>query len=867
MKINRFIWIVLCATGAGLFAQDRGGAAPAPPISPVTGRPAPQADKDYEQWREAAGSATSAGKIHAPPGFAVELLRSALPQEGSWISMAFDPKGRMYLGVEGQWKRQGKGILRITFSAKSGAIEKIEQVEDTLLECRGLLWAHDSLYAQCNVGGGQGKPSGLYRLRDTDGDDRFDEVKLLRAARGGGHGLNDLALGPDGLIYMVQGDQSLLPEDWQPGHSPVRQTAQDMIAKASGEPNVSKPMPPQEGRLVRTDADGKRWEVVACGMRNPMGIDFNPDGEPFTYEADMEWDVGLPWYRPTHVIHMVSGTDYGWRQGSDPWPLDYPDRPPVNLLTGLGSPTAVKFGTRSRFPQKYREALFILDWAYGRILTVRTPPQGAGYRCEAERFVDGRPLNVTDLDFGPDGAMYFITGGRGTQSGLYRLRYEGPAGLPRPEASEEKGRRQKAEAARAIRRKLESFHGHTDPRAVDAAWPYLGSEDPWLRHAARIAIEAQPVETWQGRALESPAPKGGGQEATASLAALMALARTGATAMEEPLLTRLDGFDFASLDESQKLMLLRDYELCLFRMGRPGAERGTAIIQKFHAVYPDASAAVNRELARLLAYLGARGLVAKTLPLAISAPTHEQRLYFMNVLRHATDGWGDEQVKVYCQALAEARTQLAGRGYPGFIQSLTSDTLARMSQEQRVLAQKILDDSTTAPAAGAASASPRPFVKAWTMADLAGRLDQVGAKRDRDRGRRLFVEAACAQCHRMGQVGGVIGPDLSQVASRFGRADILRSILEPSVVIDEKYRIMFVTTRDGAAFAGTIVEENDQRLLLALDPLAGKNQSVPRSQIKSREPSPISPMPPGLLSTLTADEILDLLAYLTTGGS
>ena len=88
------------------------------------------------------------------------------------------------------------------------------------------------------------------------------------------------------------------------------------------------------------------------------------------------------------------------------------------------------FGSRSNFPRRYREALFILDWAYGRILAVHCLPHGAGYLCDAETFLKGRPLNVTDLDFAPDGSMYLITGGRKTQSALYRIRYTGetPAG-------------------------------------------------------------------------------------------------------------------------------------------------------------------------------------------------------------------------------------------------------------------------------------------------------------------------------------------------------------------------------------------------------------------------------------------------------
>ena len=88
---------------------------------------------------------------------------------------------------------------------------------------------------------------------------------------------------------------------------------------------------------------------------------------------------------------------------------------------GIGSPTGLKFGTKSKFPAKYQRALYAMDWAYGRLFAVHFTPDGATYSATLETLLKGKPLNLTDLEFGNDGAMYFITGGRGTQSGLYRV--------------------------------------------------------------------------------------------------------------------------------------------------------------------------------------------------------------------------------------------------------------------------------------------------------------------------------------------------------------------------------------------------------------------------------------------------------------
>ena len=70
------------------------------------------------------------------------------------------------------------------------------------------------------------------------------------------------------------------------------------------------------GLVLRTDLDGAEWEIVAGGFRNPYDLDFTTDGELFTYDADMEWDIGTPWYRSPRFVHVVSGGEFGWRGGS-----------------------------------------------------------------------------------------------------------------------------------------------------------------------------------------------------------------------------------------------------------------------------------------------------------------------------------------------------------------------------------------------------------------------------------------------------------------------------------------------------------------------------------------------------------------------
>ena len=326
------------------------------------------ATENYEQWRQASGATEGANPatFSITPGFRIELVRSAAAGEDSWISLIFDPQGRAILSQEQQ------GLLRLTLTRDGSAAQSVERINDDLKEVRGMVFLGRDLYVNAN------NSKGMYRLRgDLAGN--LDKPELLFATAGGiGHGRNDLAVGPDGKIYSIHGD------DVQ-----TLKTATDYtLGFRESRPEHS----PGQGHLIRLDPTNGKTETLVTGLRNPFGIAFNPAGDMFTYDADAEFDMGTPWYRPTRVNHLTLGSDFGWRGVTGQWPPYFPDHPdnaPGNLDIGKGSPTAVMFGTRSDFPRRYREALFMLDWAYGRILIVHCLPHGAGYRCEAETFLKG----------------------------------------------------------------------------------------------------------------------------------------------------------------------------------------------------------------------------------------------------------------------------------------------------------------------------------------------------------------------------------------------------------------------------------------------------------------------------------------------
>jgi putative heme-binding domain-containing protein len=137
--------------------------------------------------------------------------------------------------------------------------------------------------------------------------------------------------------------------------------------------------------------------------------------------------------------------------------------------------------------------------------------------------------------------------------------------------------------------------------------------------------------------------------------------------------------------------------------------------------------------------------------------------------------------------------------------------------------------------------------------------DAVLAKANTGHGRAIF-ERTCIACHVLYGAGGIVGPDLTG-SNRANLDYILAQILNPSEVMQESYQLVIVTTRDGRTLSGTVAAEDNQQLTLRL---VGQDSIVTKSEILSREKSPISMMPEGLLKTLKADEVRDLIAYLRT---
>jgi len=592
-----------------------------------------------------------------------------------------------------------------------------------------------------------------------------------------------------------------------------------------------------------------------------VDVAFNPQGEMFTWDADMEWDIGLPWYRPTRLNHVVSGGEYGWRWGTGKWPNWMPDSLPATLDTGLGSPTGLIFGTRGNWPESYRNALFMADWQLGRILMVDLVPRGASYEASSQWFLEGGPLNVCDMEFGPDGAMYFITGGRGSQSGLYRVTWIGTDDAKVPAAMNSQTpitnrSDSNSPAARELRRRLEALHRNVDSDSIDFIWEQLGSDDPWIRFSARIALENQPLNSWRKRILNEPS--------ITTQTALMALARTGDPLDQQSIINQTLNAAWTSSSPTHWLLPLRTLQLTLIRQGDVDPTQRQRLVGRLNPLFPQESFAVNWLLQELLVKLESPDVMDKSLQLLEQATTQEEQFQYAKTLLQIKSGWDVESATRFAGWLYRSRGLPGGKLVETTWRNDRADFEALIPESLRTeLAESLARLNESVLAEPLPSQGVRPFVKNWTIAELEQDVGQLHPQeRSPERGQQALVAANCLRCHRIGERGSPTGPDLTHVGKRFDGRALLESIIDPSRQVDPKYFHSSFLISDGRIVTGRMVGVSKTQLTIEVDPLSGRTEAIDRDEIEASLPVTRSPMPDGLLDTLTRDEILDLIALL-----
>ena len=824
--------------------------------------------------RTPTSSVAPADELILLPGFKAELLHLVpKAEQGTWVSLAVSPEGDLVAGDQG-------GVLwRI--SLKDPTKPVVTKIDTKAFGCHGLLFAHGALYA-CASEKGKGD---IWRLRDTKGDGSYAEQTMLRSLKGSGeHGPHQLVLDRDGSILVFGGNHTKLPDDEKAGAAAKHYDEDDLLKKFEDANGHASGIKAVGGWIARMDKDGKDWIRVTTCFRNPYDGAVAPDGDIFAYDSDMEWDMGAPWYRPTRINLCTPGGELGWRSGAGNNAQALVDSQPALVDIGPGSPTGCTMGTGAKFPIAYQRAFFACDWTYATLYAIILEPEGGAWKARKEVFAAGKPFSVTDAVIRPqDGHMYVTIGGRGGQSALYRITYQGKESTA-PAAWFDATPEQK------LRRELEAMRDVAPSAAALAkAWPLMGHPDRWVRYAARIAVEHQPVDAWRARVKADTNPD-------LALNAALALARSGGPQDLAAIVAAADSAANTK-DLRQRQDRLRVFHVAFSRHGRPDAAAVARLGKESAARIPSGDNVLDRQLAQLAIYLGEPSAPARILqamkiaqpgPAVVADPEilarhpgygkaaaaamavtpASTRIGLAVYLSRATVGWTPELRKQFFGFLDGLAQAEGGHSLKGFVRNIRKESLAAAPEAERAALEEI------APATPRKAADPIPAAsgpgRLWTHAEALKVWETAKAEKSFDfaNGQKMFAAALCSQCHRLGDNGGAQGPDLSGLGARTAPADVLMSVIQPSAIVSDQYSNSIIGRVDGGKTIGRILNEEGDKLQLAVNPFDFSVQlAVNRSDILSIDRSPESPMPVGLLNSLNAQEVADLLAYLISGAN
>lgn len=823
-------------------------------------------------------------------GFLVEKLYDTdKVSEGSWVATCAGPDGTIFVSAQYMNREKNAPPKPTLFTVKPPAVDDHEGKTEVvphpiqLNGAQGLCYFKGTLYIMES-----GKGNGFTKLIDSDGDGLYDKKELLLGMFGGGeHGTHAIVPTADGeSLYLVAGNMSPLPAIEK--SKPVKDLwAEDHVLAQNhdGRGHASGVRAPG-GWIVRVKPDGSDATLISAGYRNQYDIGVHPNGEVFAYDADMEWDLGQPWYRPTRINHAVSGSEFGWRNGSGKWPTYYEDSLPASVEIGPGSPVGVTFGTGASFPTKYQSALYVLDWTYGTIYAIHLEEDGASYTGDLEPFVMGKPLPVTDVAIGDDGHMYFTAGGRRGDSAFYRVSYYGVNDKAVPEV------KPLNELAK-LRKELETLHTPDSPAdKLGFIWENLSHDDRFIRFAARVALEHQPVDSYVEKAKAEA-------DAMTRIMAGLALGRHEHPGAMEVLLGATPG------TEVEKLAWARAVAVAMYRKAE--VEKYTsprnydpahlakrdALLEKINALLPSESLPVQTEVVRLRVALNDPAVIEYALGLmnSVTTPTPtwldlaaqndrygaailamkenpppSVQLGIAFMLRNMTEGWTDATRRAYFAWLNRSAQSGGGNSYANAIKKIHGQAVATLTEQEKVQLGPAIDLITTKP--------PYPIVepkgpgRKWTTATATKLVDGKLVGRDFMKGAGLYQSALCSQCHVVDKMGADIGPQLTTSGNKFSVEDLMRATIEPSHEISDQYAMTEIKTKDGKTIVGRMIEKTDAGVVVQPDPRQpDKTVTVAAADIAEENISKVSTMPAGLVDAMNANELRDLTAFILSGGN
>jgi uncharacterized repeat protein (TIGR03806 family) len=702
-----------------------------------------------------------------------------------------------------------------------------------------------------------------------------------------GHDGGDMVFGRDGFLYISTGDGSSDSDAWNSG-----QTLDDLLGsvlridvdRRDGERRYGIPA---DNPFV--DRPGARPEIWAYGLRNPWRMAADP-------KLDQIWvgNNGQDLWETAHLIRR--GENYGWSvtEGSHPFYLER-SRGPTPIVPPTIEHSHAEFRSLTggvvyrgnRFPE-LDGAYIYGDYSSGRIWAMKHD----GRRPVWHREIADTTLQIASFRVDPKGELLVTDNG----GGFCRL-------VPAP----------KAERAEPFPTRLSEtglFASLRENRPAPALIPYSVNAPGWNDGAEAERFLAMPGVTKvgfdSGRGWNFP-------DGTALVQNLSLEREPGKPASQVRIETRVllrqqgewAGYSYRwNEDQSDATLVGKNGdEAALTTSGPKWRFPSRAECMSCHSraagfVLGVTGLQLNRERDyggfrdNQLRALDHIGLFSGALPKPPeeldklidpgneSGDLESRARTYLHVncsVCHVEAGGGNSMMELGLGTLREKMRLIGARPQHDTFGIVDAMLVAPGDPRRSVLVHRLslrgrgqmpplvsnrLDDRGVALLRDwiAGLKPDQAFVRAWKMEELTPLLDRA-ASGSADRGRKIFRDTGCIQCHRIEGESGAVGPDMNGIARRMAPKELLESIVEPSKVIAEAYAGVRIATLDGTLHSGYIEREDDRVVVLRPVPSA-EAVTIPKAEIAERRRADRSNMPAGMLNVLREEQILDLMAYL-----
>ena len=836
--------------------------------------------------RQPPATPTSIADVKAPAGFNVTLFGQP-PTVNYPVCLTAAADGTLFVGVDEQGslgKEPGRGkVLRLLDTDGDGVADQVNEFA-RMDHPRGLFFDNHSLWVL--------HPPLLSVFHDEDHDGTADRQEVLVKGlstdqvnkRGADHTTNGIRVGIDGWVYIAVGDFGFVKATGADGRELTR----------------------RGGGILRVRPDGTEMEVFSWGQRNILDVCIDPFMNIVTRDNTNDgggWDI-----RVTHV--QQSGL-YGYPSLY----LHFTDEmmPPLADYGG-GSGCGGMFLHDLRWPQPFGNSAYTCDWGRSEVYLHHLPAAGATFAPQQQLFLKiPRP---TDIDVDGSGRMYVASWKNG------KFNYGGPnVGFVAQVTPKDFVPRPFPVLSAASDDQLVSFLASPSAvyrlhsqRELLRRGPAQGRADRVLelaadKRATRFARAAAVFTLGQFSHSEV-------MDQLLALVDMPAVRESVLRTLTDRRgrLERLPAAPFVSALNDENPRVRAQALISLGRLGRvetAGAILPLTIREKGSSPPTKKPLHNQPDPGRVIPHLAVRALVAvggaRACLKGLVGPYHDGAQWALKSMhgQEAVSGLikvlstqrNDDQRRATLTTLVRlyhreadykgdwwgTRPDTSGPYYDRARWKM-SDAIARVIRtviadgdketSSHVLAQltrhRVKIDGLPAPSKTTVTETAKPLVvpKAdpnnknqianRTFEQVRG--ETLGKAGDVARGQKLFVAQSCARCHTTANGQKPKGPHLVDIGKRYKPAELVESILKPSAKIAQGFDTYVFATTEGKVVSGFVSRESAREV--EVRQINGLPVIVPKETIEERVKQKKSMMPEGIVGTLTASQLADLLAYL-----